>query len=320
MCLQIVFKGADTGDLSGAILEDARYKRVSMSRTPYDRQLAARNNYDYSIAVENPLCRSKEENWAAGTRNQARKHTIECGANDYIINIVNKTWIHPMKDPDTFFTCFTPVQLLAQLCLAIRGLRRIDIFDLLVSLTQLWEQDPRFPEYPNALEDANKKSVRAGLPFLENIPAAIAISSLLNASSFPNDRPKWVGNLPAEQTFKSWQKFFLPLHQSLKRKKRVATGRGKVFGTTSSAVQIHSTAPSSMAGTAIHQGAPTSFIEQFDRHFGALASTATDINVVIKQLAATATTKYNQITASIAELKMALTTTNIRFEQIGRAS
>ena len=60
MYLQIVFEGEDTGDLSGAILEDARYKRVSMSRTPYDRQLAARNNCDYSISVDNPLFQSKE--------------------------------------------------------------------------------------------------------------------------------------------------------------------------------------------------------------------------------------------------------------------
>ena len=41
-------------------------------------------------------------------RNQARKHAIESETNDYIISLDKKTWICPLKDPDTFFTRFTP--------------------------------------------------------------------------------------------------------------------------------------------------------------------------------------------------------------------
>ena len=59
MCLQITFEGTDDGDLSGAIIEEARYKRVNMNGASYDRQLAARKNYNDSIAVNNNLRRAK---------------------------------------------------------------------------------------------------------------------------------------------------------------------------------------------------------------------------------------------------------------------
>ena len=86
------------------------------------------------------------------------------------------------------------------------------------------------------LENNQKKSVRSVLPFSEDLLAAIAISYLLKANSFPNNHPKWYGKLPDKQTWKSWQKFFVPLHQSLKHKTIVSTGRGNVFGTVASAV------------------------------------------------------------------------------------
>ena len=71
MCLKIAFEGMDSSDLSGAILEDARYKRVNMTETYYDRQITARKNYDNNIAINDPIIRAKEEHCASGTRNQA---------------------------------------------------------------------------------------------------------------------------------------------------------------------------------------------------------------------------------------------------------
>ena len=111
-----------------------------MTGTSYDQQLAAQKNYKNSITDDNPLRCAKEENWAAGTRNQARKRVIERGTNKYIISLVEKTWICPLKEPYTFFTRVNLVQLLAQPSLASRGIEQIDIVNLLVSLTQLWEQ------------------------------------------------------------------------------------------------------------------------------------------------------------------------------------
>ena len=77
---QITFEVADGGDPSGAILSDAKYKAANATTVSCDRQLAARANYDATIKENDPSRRSKEENWSAGTQNQARKRAIERGA------------------------------------------------------------------------------------------------------------------------------------------------------------------------------------------------------------------------------------------------
>ena len=74
---QITFEGNDSSDPSRAILSDAKYKAANVTAVSYDRQLAARANYDASILENDPARRSKEENWSAGTRNQDCKRAIE---------------------------------------------------------------------------------------------------------------------------------------------------------------------------------------------------------------------------------------------------
>ena len=82
---------------------------------------------------------------------------------------------------------------------------------------QLWEQDPHVPEYLNGLRDCQKKSKRAGLPFLDDLLAAISSYSLLKPNLFPKGRPKWDGKIHKHQTLHAWEDYFLPLHKALKQ-------------------------------------------------------------------------------------------------------
>ena len=109
-----------------------------MTNTPYDRQVAERANYDPNLQSDNPACRAKEENWSASTRNQLRKRAIERGANDYLLRLVDPTWLRPLKNEITFFARVTPVKMLSELTKASGGLERVKTVNLLVSLTQLW--------------------------------------------------------------------------------------------------------------------------------------------------------------------------------------
>ena len=143
-------------------------------------------NYDPDLQADDPACRTNEANLAASTRNQSRKRAIEHGANNYLLRIFDLTWLRPLKNETTFFTRVTPIEMLTELTKASGGL----------SLTQLWEQDPRIPEYLNGLRYSHKKAKRADLPFLDDLLSAIASSSLLKANSFPKDRPKWDGKIP----------------------------------------------------------------------------------------------------------------------------
>ena len=60
VCLQIAFKGADARNPSGAILEDARYRVAVATNVPYNRQVAARANYDPNRQSDDPVRHAKE--------------------------------------------------------------------------------------------------------------------------------------------------------------------------------------------------------------------------------------------------------------------
>ena len=57
---QIRFKGTDSGDPSGAIFSNAKYKATNATAVSYDRQVAACANYDASILDNDPARSSKE--------------------------------------------------------------------------------------------------------------------------------------------------------------------------------------------------------------------------------------------------------------------
>ena len=60
VCPQIAFKGTDVGDPSGASLEDACYQVAVSTSTPYDRQVAARVNYNSNCKTDDPARRAEE--------------------------------------------------------------------------------------------------------------------------------------------------------------------------------------------------------------------------------------------------------------------
>ena len=137
VCLHISFGDTDAVNPSGAILKDARYQVAVLTSTPYNRQVAARANYDPNLKVKYPALHAKEENLVASTRNQSRKRTINCGANDYLLNLVDPTWLRPLNNNITFFTRVTHIEMIANLTKTSGILKRVDTVDLLVSLTKL---------------------------------------------------------------------------------------------------------------------------------------------------------------------------------------
>ena len=195
--------------------------------------------------------------------------------------------------------------MLAQITTTRAGLKRVDIIYLLFSLAHLWEQDPPVPEYLNALKDAQKKSVRAGLPFTDDLLAAIGSLSLLKANSFPKDSATWDGKDPYEQMLKAFEEFFLPLHKGMERKCRLAGVRADVFGSAAAAIhgQGIKPRPTATTGSAGALGPDTSFMAQFDAHFTALSAAASESNVVQESLAAAATTQYIAIISKLEALE-----------------
>ena len=217
------------------------------------------------------------------------------GARNLILKAVEDNWAWELRSPDTYYAHVPPRDLLAHLTERSGGLERPDVVALLAQLPTLWAADPRVPEYINALEESQKKSVRAKLPISDDLLAAFASSSLLAEDSFPTDRPAWDGKPPAEQTWAAWKSTFLLLHKAMERGRRAATGRAATFGSASAAIQVHGTSGPLSASPTVSQHllfADVVGAEQLDQHFDALAVAATASYTVIEQLVSATTSQY----------------------------
>ena len=81
-------------------------------------------NYDPDFQADYPARRAKEENWAASTRNQSHKRAIKRGGNNYLLKLVDPTWLRPLKNETTFCTRLTPIEMLTKLTKESGGLER----------------------------------------------------------------------------------------------------------------------------------------------------------------------------------------------------
>ena len=135
------------------------------------------------------------------------------------------------------------------------------------------------------MEEAQKKSQRAGLPTTNNWLAAFATSSILLSNSFPNDRPEWDRKPKVDQTWRYQKDTFNPLHKNLERETRLARGEDS-FGAAAAAQLVHNIvpkdnpAPSQGETRVLPQGETLS--DDFDAHFDNLATAATHGNKIVQ--------------------------------------
>ena len=178
----------------------------------------------------------------------------------------------------------SPLELLAHFAKEIGGLKITDVVTFIGELPGYWNSDPRVPQFIMTMEEAQKKSQRAGLPITNNWLAAFTTSYLLLANSFPKDRPEWDGKLKADQTWRTWKDTLNPLHKNLEREKRLARGEDS-FGAAAAAQLVQNIihedkhAPFHRETQVLPQGANLS--DNFDAHFDNLATAATHGNKIV---------------------------------------
>ena len=78
--------------------------------------------------------------------------------NNFIIEVVDKTWYKELEDPDTFYTNFTDLKLLDHLTEFFSSLHTIDAIDIPQLTKRLFANDDGIPQFINATEAAQRKS------------------------------------------------------------------------------------------------------------------------------------------------------------------
>jgi hypothetical protein len=310
-CLSVSLTGTDAGCPSGVVLTDTVYKLTHTASFDFMRD--ARAEYDDAIAelkddaTRVAKTRVMEHRWTAGTRNQRRIRAIEVGARKLVLDNVDETWYKTLCAAGTFYTGVTVRALLDHLELDGTGLDRPAGVEIFLSLHLTWDADPRVSQFIIAMEEAQKKSVRAKLPITADVLAAFATSMLLRADSFPRNRPTWDGKKVEDQTWPAWKDFFRPLQLALEREQAVSADQPDTFGTAASAQRFHGIDPTSSHGTDApgQPGSPDDLMAQLDSHFDNLASAATNSNSALEQLALATTDQYAEIKSSLDALAAA---------------
>ena len=207
----------------------------------------------------------------------------------------------------------SPLELLSHFAEEIGGLKVTSVVTLIGKLPGSWTSDPRVPQLIMAMEEAQKKAQRAGLPITYNWLAAFATSSLLLSNSFPNDRPDWYRKPKANQTWRACKDTFNPLNKNLECETRLSR-REDSFGAAAAAQLVHNIVPATNPDPfhgetcVLPQGA--NLADDYNAHYDNLATAATHGEKIVQgrlnHLARSSTSQHSKVKKLLAEIKSAL--------------
>jgi hypothetical protein len=126
-----------------------------------------------------------ETSWAARTQDYEAYEAAEAGVKAFIEAVVEDTWIHDLRDPETFYSNVTALALLNHLHDHSGGLHTLDMVSLTIQMSQYYEGTPITPKYIQLLKDAQRKAAWAGLPVTDQTLTILASTALLAADTFP---------------------------------------------------------------------------------------------------------------------------------------
>ena len=223
----------------------------------------------------------------------ASYEAAERGAAKFLRDVVDEVWYNDLKDADTFYTKVTSLALISFLDANSGGLHAIDMISLRTNMHQYYVQADGIPQYIIMLEDAQKKTKRAGMPIADIELVMMASAAVLAAQHFPREVDDWEGLPAILRTWVAWKSAFRLAH--LKRQRQIlASGGGEPLG------GAHGVIPGTQAPIT------GDLAEALDN----LALAAANDTAILQQL----TAANLSLTASIA----ALTATNKKLVENGR--
>jgi hypothetical protein len=168
------------------------------------------------------------------------------------------------------------------------GLHAIDMISLCLNMTQYYVQADGIPQFIFMMEDAQKKSKRAGMPIADLELVMMALAAVLSAQHFPREVDDWEGPLAINRTWRAWKVAFCLAHLKPQRQLQ-ASGVGEPLGsahavTPAPATTINwlGTDPNNLALAAAND---TTVLQQLTASNLALSSLVTMLTAANKKLA-----------------------------------
>jgi hypothetical protein len=248
--------------------------------------------------------------------NYASYKAAKYGVAKLLHNVIDKIWYKDLKDPNTFYTKVTALEIIAHLEANSGGLHAIDIISLHSNMTQYYVQADGIPQFIVMMEDAQKKAKWAGMPIADVKLVMMALAAVLAAQHFLQEVDDWEG-LPAID--RMWRALKVAFHLAhLKRQCQLqASGVGGPLGSAHAVTQAP--AVNNCLGTALNNLAlaaakNTTVLQQLTTSNLALSSLVTTLLAAIKKLAdALAKAKSSSLAAATLGAPKPVRSTNTPF-------
>jgi hypothetical protein len=121
----------------------------------------------------------------------ASYEAAERGVAKFLRNVVDEIWYNDLEDANLFYTNVTAIDIMALLDANSGGLHAIDMITLCTNMIQYYVQAEGIPQYIVMMEDAQKKTKRAGMPIADVELVMMASAAVLAAQHFPCKVTDW---------------------------------------------------------------------------------------------------------------------------------
>ena len=226
----------------------------------------------------------------------------ERGCHDFIKSIVEDTWIAELKHAATFYVGIKASAFLTHLQKHCGGLHALDVVDLQVDMRLYYADAAGIPEYIIMLEDSQKKAKRANLPISDDVLAAIATKSLMEANTFPDETKDWGKRALNLKSWSEWKAHYLLAHEARELHIRACGGK-EPFNGANAASEVPPNSQRPVASGRAAMPPNEAAIERLDDYLDNIANAATNEKAVLKELVATNAKQAETISTQAQNIK-----------------
>jgi len=195
-------------NLSGLIQRRTVYQNSRNDNAPFPAFVALGIYPTIADDAKQNIVRKEEAIHKVKLADEGRRLAAETGLSQFIFTVVDETWYKDLRDPDEFYTNVTAMDLLGHFESHSTELTKTEAVKIPMQMMALYKECEGIPQYIQALEKAQRRSVRGNLPVADNVLAATAINALLSTGDYKDDTTSWLKKADTDRTWSAFKTHF----------------------------------------------------------------------------------------------------------------
>ena len=149
----------------------------------------------YDTTVENDatavVCARTEEVYKDNLANSGTYKTVQRETAQFILAVVEDTWVRELQETETFYTDVTPKTLLIHLQAGCTGRHALCLLALHNEMQRYHLEAEGIPDFINIIEDAHKQAGRDGRAIANETIILFARTEMLTTEGYSRTNNNW---------------------------------------------------------------------------------------------------------------------------------